>query len=91
MVLVGMLLKSVHYLNVFCHNYLPSLSYWHINTIYYTVHTTDIAIRSISTSCTDTLGDGGILEVMLNWELNSLFKKGSLIDKLVNEAKSTAI
>ena len=38
---------------------------------------------------TGILGEdsGNNLEVILYWELASLFKKGSLIDKLINEDK----
>lgn len=39
---------------------------------------------------TDDLGvkDAGNIEVILYWELSTLFRKGSLFDKLVNEDKS---
>ena len=38
----------------------------------------------------DNLGikDGGNIEIILYWELSTLFRKGSLFDKLVNEDKS---
>jgi len=39
---------------------------------------------------TGVLGEqsGENLEVILHWKLATLFKKGSLVDKLVNEDKS---